>query len=94
MFLRLSALAISASLLGATPALAQAPASSNQIAGDPDERVCEDIKMTGSRLAKKRFCGTRSEWADKRLQDKQEVERIQRSPCVYTHNGGNGNPAC
>jgi hypothetical protein len=83
-------------LAGVTaPAAGQAPSQPRQDqAGDPNERICEDIKTLGSRLAKKRFCGTRAEWADKKLQDKQEVERIQRSPCVYTHNGGNGKPAC
>ena len=46
------------------------------------DRICQDVKLTGSRLTVKRFCGTRDQWADKRLQDRQEVERIQRSPCV------------
>jgi hypothetical protein len=82
--------------LASTPTIgfAQGRSTSDTNAGDSKERICEDIKMTGSRLAKKRFCGTRAEWADKQLQDKQEVERIQRSPCVYTHNSPSGKPAC
>jgi hypothetical protein len=76
------------------PALAE---KKEQPAGNADyqnERICEDITLTGSRIASKRFCGTRAQWADKKLQDKQEVERIQRSPCVLTHNSPSGKPAC
>lgn len=61
--------------------------------GDPNEKICEDIIVTGSRLAKKRFCGTRQEWEEKRMQDRQLIEEIQRSPCQITKSGGNQN-AC
>jgi hypothetical protein len=61
--------------------------------GDPNEKICEDIIVTGSRLAKKRFCGTRAEWEDKRMQDRKLIEEIQRSPCQITKSGGNSN-AC
>lgn len=57
----------------------QAPQPSPNSSND---RICQDVKPTGSRLTVKRFCGTRAEWADKRMQDRHEVERIQRSPCV------------
>ena len=73
----------------------QAPSQKTvSIAGSQNERICEDITLTGSRIATKRFCGTRAQWADKKLQDKQEVERIQRSPCVLTHKSPSGKPAC
>lgn len=61
--------------------------------GDPNEKICQDIVVTGSRLAKKRFCGTRAEWEEKRMQDRQMIEEIQRSPCQITKSGGNSN-AC
>ena len=54
----------------------------NHNVGDPNERICETIKPIGSRLATKRFCGTRAEWADRKLQEKQELERAQLNPCV------------
>ena len=54
----------------------------NHNVGDPNERICETIKPIGSRLATKRFCGTRAEWADRKLQDKQALEKAQLSPCV------------
>ena len=44
---------------------------------DPSEVVCESIKVVGSRLAVKRICATRSEWAAQRKYDRMEVERAQ-----------------
>jgi len=78
----------------AAQAPSQSPSQKTVSAGSQNERICEDITLTGSRIATKRFCGTRAQWADKKLQDKQEVERIQRSPCVLTHNSPSGKPAC
>ena len=56
------------------PAQAEAaakPANSNEI-------VCEKQETTtGSRLGAKRVCMTRGEWADRRMQDRQELERVQ-----------------
>lgn len=71
-------------LLGTvSPAAAQKVPQAPQASPEsPSDRICQDVKMTGSRLAVKRFCGTRAEWAEKQLQDRQEVERIQRGPCV------------
>ena len=65
------------------PALAQAqstaPAASNQQARDPklNEVVCQKQEVIGSRLGTKRVCKTRAEWADARLQDRQELDRVQ-----------------
>ena len=58
-----------------------APATNTNV-GDPNEKICENIIPIGSRLATKRFCGTRAEWADRKLQDRQALEEAQRSPCV------------
>src|SRR6478672_7665390 len=51
---------------------------------DPNQKICEDITMVGSRLATKRICATRAEWAAQKRRDKDEVDRIQRSPCMPT----------
>ena len=77
----------------------QASASGKQIApnhnvGDPNERICEKITLVGSRLATKKFCGTRAEWAERKRQDREALEAAQRSPCMLTHNSGSGKPAC
>ena len=75
----LFALAVTAAVPVAAQEKKVAP---NHNVGDPNERICETIKPIGSRLATKRFCGTRAEWADRKLQEKQELERAQLNPCV------------
>lgn len=72
----------------------QAAPATNTNVGDKNEKICENITPIGSRLATKRFCGTRAEWEDRRRQDREAVENAQRSPCVLTHNSGSGRPAC
>jgi hypothetical protein len=72
---------------------AQAGAS-QQRESKANDRVCEDIIQTGSRIASKRFCGTRSEWDDRKRQDREAVERAQLSPCVLTKTGSSGKGAC
>jgi hypothetical protein len=59
---------------------------------DPNERVCQDMIVTGSRLAKSRFCGTRAEWEARQKQDRDVIEDAQRraaDPChaILTHIG-------
>jgi hypothetical protein len=44
---------------------------------DPNEVICERQEVLGSRLATKRICMTRSQWADLKSQDRQEIERAQ-----------------
>jgi hypothetical protein len=46
---------------------------------DPNEKICENMAQIGSRLAMRRVCATRAEWAERRLQDRQDAEKIQRS---------------
>lgn len=49
---------------------------------DPDERICEKITVTGSRLATHTVCATRSEWDRRRLEERQLIDRSQMAPCV------------
>lgn len=49
---------------------------------DPNEKVCEKITMVGSRLATKRICATRAEWADYRRQDRDALDKAQRLTCL------------
>ena len=67
---------------GATaPALSQtqaaAPSAPPAGLADPNEVVCEKQEVTGSRLAARRVCRTRAEWAEARRLDRQEVEKVQ-----------------
>ena len=69
-------------LLAAAPALAQtgtASVPSPPAATDKNssEIICEKQEATGSRLTKRRVCMTRAQWADLKLQDRQEIERAQ-----------------
>ena len=77
-------LPLSAALLVAmtAPAIAQAPAAQAPAAqekqpNDPNEVVCEKQESTGSRIASRRVCMTRAQWAERKLQDRQELERVQ-----------------
>jgi len=44
---------------------------------DPNQVVCEKQEVVGSRLATRRVCMTRSQWADARSQDRLEIEKVQ-----------------
>jgi hypothetical protein len=85
------AAALAALSVGA-PALSQPTAAGGKPAADPNQRVCEDIVQTGSRLGTKRFCGTRAEWEARQKEDRDNVENAQRmaaDPChsTMTHSG-------
>ncbi|MFL6727028.1 MAG: hypothetical protein ACJ8FS_11025 [Sphingomicrobium sp.] len=93
-------IAASAALLMSGPLSAE-PASdtSRQAAskaGSPNERVCEDVVVTGSRIASRRFCGTRAEWVDRQRQDRDTIEKAQRSANVgcAVINTHTGTPGC
>lgn len=45
------------------PAPAPAPATAETKAADPNQRICKNIAMTGSRLGARKVCKTRQEWA-------------------------------
>jgi len=68
--------------------------SQQKPAADPNERVCEDIVQTGSRLATRRFCATRSEWEEKKRQDRDAVDKAQLNPCMITHVSATGKASC
>ena len=61
-------------------ALADEPSSKQ--ARDPNEKVCEKITIVGSRLATRRVCATRAEWADYRRQDRDALDKSQRLTCL------------
>lgn len=80
---KLSAGFLIAAVSGTT--MAQAPISSPEPARVPtkaetdynNEIVCEQTEVIGSRLAKKKVCMTRAQWADAQLQDRQHIEKVQ-----------------
>jgi hypothetical protein len=52
----------------------------SKAAKDPNEKVCENQTVIGSRLATHRVCATRAEWVEKRRLDREAVDSAQRSP--------------
>jgi hypothetical protein len=72
--------ALIAALSIGSAALAELPKEKKAL--DPNEKVCETIKPLGSRLATKRVCATRAEWAEQRKLDREETEKAQRLGCL------------
>lgn len=74
-------LAVLATTSFTSPARADQPAtatSAKQTTPDPNERICRDIPLTGSRMVTKRFCGTRAEWEAREREDKDAIQLMQR----------------
>jgi hypothetical protein len=74
----LTLLAVSAYAILSTPVLADS--TQPKSAKDPNERICENETMVGSRLTVHRVCATRAEWAEKRRLDREAIDSAQRSP--------------
>lgn len=66
-----------AAMVSVTPAVAQASDTKKQSTKDPNEVVCERQEVLGSRVATKRICMTRSEWAEKRRLERLEIDKAQ-----------------
>jgi len=82
--MKLRIVVLVAATLGASGSLAQAQQNTSSSSGttaaksiDPNEVVCERQEVIGSRLATKKVCMTRSQWADAKAQDRQDVEKAQ-----------------
>lgn len=71
------ALAALASVLVGTPAMAETTPITPTMVRNPNEMVCEKHSVLGSRIQTKRVCMTRGQWADRRSQDRQEIEKAQ-----------------
>jgi hypothetical protein len=76
MFGKYLALGAAAAMVSAVPALAQKDGGSAK-ANDPNQVVCEKIEVLGSRVATKRVCMTRAEWAERKRLQRMELDRAQ-----------------
>lgn len=47
--------------------------------GDPTRMICRKLGNTGSRLGSKRVCATAAEWDARKQQNREAVERSQKS---------------
>ena len=80
---RLAALGAIVSFALALPAEAQSSAEpTTKKKTDPNEIVCEKQEVLGSRLATRKVCMTRSQWAERRQADRDMVNRSQVNSCV------------
>lgn len=75
----------------AVPALAGGPQAATDgeraAAEDPNQIVCVNERELGSRLAKRRVCRTRAEWATHRAQSRLMIERVQSNKQTCTGGG-------
>ena len=71
---------VTASLIGASPILAQTVSKSQPV--DPNAKECRTVSQIGSRLAKKKVCATRAEWAEMTRQDRAVVDHAQRMAAI------------
>jgi hypothetical protein len=83
-------------LIAGTAGADPVPSSSKRPIADPNQKVCETVTAVGSRLAAKKICATRAEWAEMRKQDRDVVDQAQRSANIgcNTVNTHTGAPAC
>lgn len=78
---RLTAIGVLIACALASPAAAEDTAAAKN-KKDPNQVVCEKQEVLGSRLASRRVCMTRSQWAEQRRNDRDLVDRSQTGPCV------------
>jgi hypothetical protein len=68
-------------LLYAMPVMAGDTARAQTSKHDPNKMICEDEEVVGSRLATKRVCMTRAQWAERRQNDRALIDRSQTGVC-------------
>lgn len=71
-------LGLAAALVSIVPAVAQGTDDSKSKARNPNEVVCEKSGVLGSRLASKKTCMTRAEWAEQKRVERLELDKVQR----------------
>jgi invasion protein IalB len=79
-----SAAALMVSSFVSTPVFAQAAQAPTQAKQgfDPNEVVCQKEEDTGSRLSSHKVCMTRSQWAEQRRLNRQDIDKLQtQRPC-------------
>lgn len=59
----------------------QAPivVSGKEKSTDPNRKICQREETTGTRLGARKVCLTASQWAEKRREHREELERAQKN---------------
>lgn len=76
------ALGSAAVCLMASPLVAQAAPGSKPLPGSPDEVVCQKEEVIGSRLATRRVCLTRAQWAERQQAERDMIAQQKNGPCL------------
>lgn len=76
MFGKYLSVAAAAAMLSAVPAWAVGD-DTKKVAKDPNEVVCEKQEVLGSRVATKKVCMTRAEWAERKRVERLEIDKAQ-----------------
>lgn len=79
---RIMTVAFVAVSLIALAAVFPAFAQTTSVQRDPNEKICQIIKPTGSRLGGKKICATRAEWEEQKRLDREATEKAQTQLCV------------
>ena len=87
-------------VVGASAGLAQVLADpprtrTREGEGDPEQMVCRSETEVGSRIARRRVCRTRAEWAALQQQQRDVVDEVQRYKpviCIPDGQSGGGMP--
>ena len=66
-----------AALLATSASVATAADNAGKKTGAPDEVICEKVQVPGSRLVAKKVCMTRAQWAERKLQERGDLDRAQ-----------------
>lgn len=77
MFGKYLSIAAAATVLSAVPAWAGDNDTTKKAAKDPNEVICEKQEVLGSRVATKRVCMTRAEWAERKRLERLEIDKAQ-----------------
>ena len=76
MFGKYLSVAAAAAMFSAMPAWA-GDDDTKKVTKDPNEVVCEKQEVLGSRVATKKVCMTRAEWAERKRVERQEIDKAQ-----------------
>lgn len=68
-------------LFCAAPVIASDHSRAPKDKHDPNKMICEDEEVLGSRLATKRVCMTRAQWAERQRNDRDLTQRSQTGSC-------------
>ena len=87
--------AAAAASVGAAQALADPPARQTREGdGDPEQMVCRNETEVGSRIARRRVCRTRAEWAALQAHSREVTDEVQRFKPLICNPDAKGGMRC